>query len=100
MEIGSVPNPRQTKRATTANTNETPTHENQRRIVSDGNKEIGNGLAGGDWTTLSDSFEDEETVSAGTFAMGFTNRVPLLNSMQTTVQPTHGTEKCAVVGSR
>jgi hypothetical protein len=47
MEIGSVPNPRQTKRATTANTNETPTHENQRRIVSVGNEEIGMGIGGG-----------------------------------------------------
>jgi hypothetical protein len=57
--------------------------------VSAGNEEIGNGLAGGEWTTLPDSFEDGEMVSVGTFAMGFTNRVPLLNSMQ----PTHGTEK-------
>jgi hypothetical protein len=99
----SVPNPRQVKRAPTANRNDTLTHKHHRRIVSEGNKEPGIGLAGGNWTTLSGSFEDGEIISAGTFAMGFTNRVPPLNSMQTTAQPTHGTKirmVCAVVGSQ
>jgi len=98
-EIDSVPNPIQAKRAPTAKRNDTPTHKNHRRIVSTGNEEIGNGLAESDWTTLPDSADDGAIVRAGTFAMGFTNRIPLLNPMQPTAQTIHSTKKRAIAES-
>jgi len=92
-ERDSVPNPRQSRRVTTASRNDTPTHKNHRRIVSVAQEEMGNGISGGDWTHSPDSFDDEEMDSGGTSAMGFTNRTPLLDSMNTTAQPGHEKKK-------
>jgi len=81
------------RRVTTASRNDTPTHKSHRRIVSVAKEEMGNGISGGDWTHSPDSFDDEEMDSGGTSAMGFTNRTPLLDSMNTTAQPGHEKKK-------
>jgi hypothetical protein len=98
-EIDSVPNPRQRRRVTTAKKNDTPTHRNQRRIVSVTNEGMGNGKGGGDLPHSPDSFEDGDMDRGGTSAMGFTNRIPLLDSMNTPAQPAQKTEKYAVLSS-
>jgi hypothetical protein len=89
-EMGSVPHPRQTKRAATANANEIPTHKSHRRIVSVAHEETGNAMGGEDWSHLPDSLEVGEMISGGILAMGFINTFPLWVSTDTTAQPTHG----------
>jgi hypothetical protein len=59
--------------------------------VSVGNEETGNGIGGGEWTHSVGSAVDEEMVSGGIFAMGFTNKVYLWDSLNTAVQQSHGT---------
>ena len=91
--IGSVPNPRQAQRATTANKNDMPTHKHHRRIVSVGKEETGIGKGGGECTHSVESVVEGEMVSGGTFAMGSTNKVYLLDSVSTTVQQAPGTDR-------
>ena len=100
-EIGSVPNPRQTIRATTASRNAPPTQKSHRRIVSAGKEETGNDLGRGDCTHPLDAVEDGEMVNGGTFAMGFTSRVFFMGAKNTIAQSTQGQKRMAfcVAGS-